>query len=49
VEFWLAPEHKFPVGIDDSASAARWIIESAARLAIDLALVAIPPAETCRL
>jgi hypothetical protein len=44
VEFRLAPEHKFPVGVDDSASATRWIIENAARLAIDPASVAIPPA-----
>jgi acetyl esterase len=35
VNYQKAPEHKFPVGLDDCYSTARWAIENAALLNID--------------
>jgi acetyl esterase len=37
----MAPEHKFPAAVDDSAAATRWIIEQAGALGIDRARVAV--------
>jgi acetyl esterase len=41
VDYRMAPEHKFPAAVDDSATATRWIIAQAAALKIDPARVAV--------
>jgi epsilon-lactone hydrolase len=41
VDYRLAPEHKFPAAIEDSAAALRWIVEEAQSLSIDPSLVAV--------
>jgi acetyl esterase len=35
VDYRLAPEHKFPAAVEDSAAALRWIVKEAQSLAID--------------
>jgi acetyl esterase len=35
VDYRLAPEHKFPPAVEDSAAALRWIVKEAKNLAID--------------
>lgn len=41
VEYRLAPEHKFPVAIEDSLLATKWVFEHAQDLGIDTSAIAI--------
>jgi acetyl esterase len=41
VEYRLAPEHRFPAGVDDAVAVTRWVLGSGRELGIDPRVVAV--------